>query len=65
MDCPNCGIQLTHLAEVLAQTETGTNCPRCWARVRRLAPPPAQVKVFKAPENVRRARRGGPLRRAA
>ena len=63
MDCPNCGIQLTHLAEVLAQTETGTNCPHCWARVRRLAPPP--VKVFKAPANVRRARRGGPLRRAA
>lgn len=65
MDCPNCGIQLTHLAEVLAQTERGTNCPHCWARVRRLAPPSPPVKVFKAPETLRRARRGATLRRAA
>jgi len=63
MDCPNCGIQLPHLAEVLAQTETGTNCPRCWARVRRLTPSPAPIEFFKAPKKARR--RTPPLRRAA
>ena len=62
MDCPNCGIQLPHLAEVLAQTETGTNCPRCWARVRRLTPSPAQIEFIKTPKKVHRT---PPLRRAA
>jgi len=62
MECPNCGIQLPHLAQMLAQTETGTNCPRCWARVRRLAPPPAQVKVLKV---AKKAGQAAPLRRAA
>ncbi len=61
MDCPNCGVRLPHLTQVLAQSETGTNCPRCWARVRRLAPPPP-VRVFKAPKKVRRPAQ---LRRAA
>lgn len=62
MDCPNCGIQLPHLTQVLAQTEAGTNCPHCWARVRRLAPPPAPIKFSTAPKTARRA---PPLRRAA
>jgi hypothetical protein len=62
MDCPSCGRQLTRLAEVLACTDMGTNCPHCWVRIRRLAPAPAEIKVLKAP---RKARRAASLRRAA
>jgi hypothetical protein len=62
MECPNCGIQLSSLTQLLAQTETGTNCPHCWAHIRRLVPPPAPIKALKPPRKSRRAR---PLRRAA
>jgi hypothetical protein len=62
MDCPNCGHWLTRLAEELAQTEVGTNCPSCWARIRRVSPPPAKVTVLKA---LKKPRRAAPLRRAA
>ncbi len=62
MECPNCGRLLTRLTEELAQTESGTSCPHCWAHIRRLAPPLAQVRVVKASK---KARSAPPLRRAA
>lgn len=37
MRCEQCGHELPHLAAVLAQTETGTQCPNCWTRLRRVS----------------------------
>jgi hypothetical protein len=30
MTCPFCGNSLSYVAEVLAQTATGIQCPKCW-----------------------------------
>ena len=59
MECPNCGRTLPPLARVLAQTREGTQCPQCWARLRRLTPP---VLVVSRRERVLRSE---PRRRAA
>ena len=34
MSCKQCGHALSHLTAVLAQTEIGTQCPKCWATLR-------------------------------
>ena len=34
MSCKQCGHTLSHLTAVLAQTEIGTQCPKCWAKLR-------------------------------
>ena len=34
MTCKLCGHALSHLTAVLAQTETGAQCPNCWAPLR-------------------------------
>jgi hypothetical protein len=31
MTCPFCGHTLNFLTEVLALTQTGTQCPKCWS----------------------------------
>lgn len=36
MRCERCGHELPHLIAVLAQTHVGTQCPKCWAPLRRL-----------------------------
>lgn len=36
MSCEQCGRELPYLTAVLSQTEAGTQCPNCWARLRRL-----------------------------
>lgn len=33
MTCPFCGHALNFLKEVLALTQTGTQCPKCWSRL--------------------------------
>jgi hypothetical protein len=33
MTCPFCGHTLDFLTEVLALTQSGTQCPKCWNRV--------------------------------
>jgi len=33
MTCPLCGHTLSFLTEVLALTQAGTQCPKCWSRV--------------------------------
>lgn len=45
MDCPNCGHPLSVLEEILAATDTGTQCSRCWKLLRRLKPAAARGKV--------------------
>lgn len=59
MDCPKCGRELPRLAALLAQTEVGTQCPRCWTRLRRLVPAPSVLKEKPS------ERRASPLRCAA
>ena len=39
MRCPTCGFDLPPVTELLAQTETGTQCPKCWVMLRRLSEP--------------------------
>ncbi len=34
MTCKQCGHALSHLTAVLAQTDIGTQCPKCWATLR-------------------------------
>ena len=34
MTCTLCGHALSHLTAVLAQTETGAQCPNCWTPLR-------------------------------
>jgi hypothetical protein len=34
MSCTLCGHALSHLTALLAQTEIGTQCPKCWATLR-------------------------------
>lgn len=36
MNCPLCDAKLPPLEALLAQTTAGTQCPRCWARLRGL-----------------------------
>lgn len=36
MNCPVCGHALTPVLEVLAESSTGTQCPKCWMPVRHL-----------------------------
>lgn len=60
MQCPICGSKLPHLEEFLAQTHVGTQCPRCWARLRRLSP---ELTVIPAKKKLQP--RAEPLRRAA
>jgi hypothetical protein len=62
MDCPNCGRLLTRLAETLACTDMGTNCPHCWARIRRLTAAPKPIAFTR---RARKPQRVAPLRRAA
>ena len=33
MTCPFCGHAQNFLTEVLALTQTGTQCPKCWSRL--------------------------------
>jgi hypothetical protein len=33
MTCPFCGHTLGFLTEVLAFTQSGSQCPKCWSRV--------------------------------
>jgi hypothetical protein len=33
MTCPFCGHSLNFITEVLAPTQTGTQCPKCWSRL--------------------------------
>lgn len=42
MACPFCGHALNFLKEVLALTQTGTQCPKCW---RRLSPDGTKTAV--------------------
>lgn len=37
MRCVQCGHELTHFMAILAQTMTGTQCPKCWTRLRRVS----------------------------
>ena len=60
MQCPICGSKLPHLEEFLAETHVGTQCPRCWARLRRLSP---KLTVLRAGKKLQP--RAVPLRRAA
>jgi len=39
MNCPLCEAKLSQLETLLAQTEAGTQCPRCWLRLRELPGP--------------------------
>lgn len=41
MNCSVCGRPLSVLEEVLAATETGTQCRSCWKSLRRMKPRPA------------------------
>lgn len=59
MECPACGRELPKLAAVMAQTDVGTQCPKCWTRLRRLAPPLLTVQKKKS------QRPAVPKRRAA
>jgi hypothetical protein len=59
MECPVCKCQLPPLEALLAQTRLGTQCPKCWARLRNLSEPPL---AFPQKEKERKA---GPRRRAA
>lgn len=59
MECPNCGHKLPHLAAVLARTSVGTQCPRCWTRLRNLEPPLVAIPKKKG------QRPAEPKRRAA
>ena len=54
MQCPLCGHRLPPLTAILAQVEEGTECPKCWTRLRRLAEPPP---IRKGKEKKRRAQR--------
>lgn len=36
MNCPLCDAKLPPLEALLAQTTVGTQCPRCWVRLREL-----------------------------
>lgn len=58
MNCPYCGRSLNMLEEVLAATETGTQCRNCWKMLRRLRPERRRARVtpFKP------ARQGRPQR---
>jgi hypothetical protein len=58
MNCPNCGTELLPLAALLARTATGTQCPRCWTRLRA----ERRSSVFARRRN---SRQREPLRRAA
>jgi len=40
MTCPLCDTRLSFPEALLAQTRAGTQCPRCWTRLRSLKPPP-------------------------
>ena len=59
MDCPLCGRKLPPETAFLAQTQTGTECPNCWTRLRNLIPE-KQSKVEKGSESPIQ-----PLRRAS
>jgi len=39
LNCPLCEAKLPPLEALLAQTNVGTQCPRCWARLRDLKGP--------------------------
>jgi len=39
MSCKLCGHSLPHLTAVLAETETGTQCPKCWSPLRSVRGP--------------------------
>jgi ribosome-binding protein aMBF1 (putative translation factor) len=54
MQCPLCGHKLPPLTAVLARVEEGTECPKCWTRLRRLAEP---LLPRKRKEKKRRAQR--------
>jgi DNA-directed RNA polymerase subunit RPC12/RpoP len=59
MNCPNCGRELPMLAAMLADTEKGTQCPKCWTRLRRPKVRGALARIKKLPALPL------PLRRAA
>lgn len=55
MECPVCECQLPPLEALLAQTRVGTQCPKCWVRLKNLSEPPlAFPKTGKAEDKVRR-----------
>lgn len=58
MECPFCGYALPSFTIALAATDKGTQCPKCWSRLRRLtrSPLPFRKKTAKRqPRPVRRA----------
>ena len=57
MQCPMCGHKLPPLTAVLAHTEKGTECPKCWTRLRRLTEPPLTQKKKERKRRAQRRRR--------
>lgn len=51
MTCKLCGHALSHLTAVLAQTETGTQCPNCWTPLRTIYE--SRAHSGKKPENMK------------
>lgn len=59
MECPVCGAVLPPLDALLAQTRWGTQCPKCWSRLKNLSAPVTELRT-KA-----RAKSEPPRRKAA
>jgi bacterioferritin-associated ferredoxin len=59
MNCTVCDSKLSFLEGLLAQTGAGTQCPKCWSRLRSLKPPPVAMplrrKEAAKPSRYRRA----------
>jgi len=51
MNCPLCDAKLPPLEALLARTMVGTQCPRCWARLRELK---ESVLVFRRKKEMKR-----------
>lgn len=65
MVCPVCGHPLSRIEELLAGTETGTECRSCWKFFRRLKPGPRLSEVTVLRPTRRHRPRPARLRRAA
>lgn len=55
MHCPVCQAKLPFLDALLAQTRVGTQCPKCWARLRGLTSVPPLAFPRKKGAEQRRA----------